>query len=163
MAKRSRKQRMKGLSWLLSLAVVALAAVGVVQIGHDDLLTGTELIGWALLTLAVLVGFTWPTRCRVETSRHTACRNDAYGFLFGCRGYGHWKEKFLIRMRHGEMKPVQAREPATTQAFMYQPVAQSQPMKVIVEDNARSRFLFWVAVISMAAGIAQTIFAITIH
>ena len=46
---------------------------------------------------------------------------------------------------------------------MYQPVAQSQPMKVIVEDNARSKFLFWVAVISMAAGIAQTIFAITIH
>lgn len=165
MAKRSRKQRMKGLSWLLSLAVVVLVTVGVVQIRHVDLLTGTELIGWALLTLAVLVGFTWPTRCRVETSRHTACRNDAYGFLFGCRGYGHWKEKFLIRIRirHGEMKPVQAREPAAAQAFMYQPVPQSEPMKVIVEDNARSRILFWVAVISMVAGITQTIIAITIH
>lgn len=165
MAKRSRKQRMKALSWLLSVAVVALVAVGVVQIRHDDLLTGTELIGWALLTLAVLVGFTWPTRCRVETSRHTACRNDAYGFLFGCRGYGHWKEKFLIRirMRHGEVKPVQARAPAAAQAFMYQPIPQPEPMKVIVEDNARSRFLFWVAVISMVAGIAQTIIAVTIH
>lgn len=158
---------MKALSGLLFLAVVVLAIVGVVQIRHDDLLTGTELIGWALLTLAVLVGFTCPNRCRVETSRHTACRNDAYGFLFGCRGYGHWKEKFLIRirirMRHGEMKPLQAREPAAAQAFMYQPIPQSEPMKVIVEDNARSRFLFWVAIISMVAGIAQTVVAITIH
>ena len=92
MAKRSRKQRMKGLSWLLSLVVVGLAAAGIVQIRQDDALTGAELIGWAFLSLAVLSGFTWPTRCRVETSRHTACRNDAYGFLFGCRGYGHWKE-----------------------------------------------------------------------
>jgi hypothetical protein len=121
-----------------------------VQIRQDDILTGAELIGWALLSLAVLLGFTWPTRCRVETSRHTACRNDAFGFLFGCRGYGHWKEKFLIRirLRRGEMKPVQGREPAAAQAFMYQPVPQSQPVKLIVEDNARSKFLFWVAVIS---------------
>jgi uncharacterized membrane protein (Fun14 family) len=69
MAKRSRKQRMKALSGLLFLAVVVLAIVGVVQIRHDDLLTGTELIGWALLTLAVLVGFTCPNRCRGVHSR----------------------------------------------------------------------------------------------
>jgi hypothetical protein len=165
MAKQSRKQRMKNLSRLLSLAVVGLAASGVVQIRQDGILTGAELIGWAFLSLALLLGFTWPTRCRVETSRHTACRNDAYGFLFGCRGYGHWKEKFLIRIRfrHGKMKPVQLREPAAAQAFMYQPVPQSQPVKVIVEDNARSKFLFWIAVISMIAGIAQTVIAVTIH
>jgi hypothetical protein len=165
MAKQSRKQRMKNLSWVLSLAVVGLAAAGVVQIRQDDILTGVELIGWAFLWLALLLGFTWPTRCRVETSRHKACRNDAYGFLFGCRGYGHWKEKFLIRMRfrHGEMKPAQPRGPAVAQAFMYQPVSESQPVKVIVEDNARSKFLFWVAVISMVVGIAQTVIAVAIH
>ena len=165
MAKQSRKQKMKNLSWLLSLAIVGLAAARVVQIRQDDILTGAELIGWALLSLAVLLGFTWPTRCRVETSRHTACRNDAFGFLFGCRGYGHWKEKFLIRirLRRGEMKPVQAREPAAAQAFMHQPVPQSQPVKVIVEDNAHSKFLFWVAVISMVAGIAQVTIAIMFH
>jgi hypothetical protein len=60
MAKQSRKQKMKNLSWLLSLAIVGLAAAGVVQIRQDDILTGAELIGWALLSLAVLLGFTWP-------------------------------------------------------------------------------------------------------
>jgi hypothetical protein len=165
MAKQSRKQRMKGLSWLLCLAVIGLVTVGVVQIRQDDILTGAELIGWAFIPLAVLLGFTWPTRCRVETSRHTACKNDAYGFLFGCRGYGHWKEKLLIRigLRHGETRPVQPRQTVAAQAFMSQPLPQSQPVKVIVEDNLRSKCAFWIALVSMVAGIVQAAFAVTFH
>ena len=165
MAKQSRKQRMKALSGLLSLAVVGLVAAGVVQIRHADLLTGTELIGWAFIPLALLLGFTWVTRCRVETSRHTACKNDAYGFLFGCTGYGHWKEKFLIRLRlrQGEVKPVGPHRPAGAQAFMYQPVSQSSPVKVIVEDNVRSKCAFWIALVSMVAGIVQVIAAFAFH
>jgi hypothetical protein len=83
---------MKSLSWLLCLAVIGLVTFGVVRIRQNDILTGAELMGWAFIPLALLLGFTWPTRCRIETSRYTACRNDAYGFLFGCRAYGHWKE-----------------------------------------------------------------------
>lgn len=156
---------MKVLSWLLCLAVIGLVTVGVVHIRQDDILTGAELIGWAFIPLAVLLGFTWPTRCRVETSRHTACRNDAYGFLFGCRGYGHWKEKLLIRigLRHGETRPVQPRQTVTAQAFMCQPSPQSQPVKVIVEDNLRSKYAFWIALVSMVAGVVQVAFAVTIH
>jgi hypothetical protein len=44
---------------LLSLAVVGLAAAGVVQIRQDDILTGVELIGWAFLSLALLLGLAW--------------------------------------------------------------------------------------------------------
>ena len=166
MAKQSRKQRMRNLSWLLSLIFLGLATAGVVQIRHDDVLTGFELTGCAFLVLAVLLGFTWPTRCRVETRQHKACREDAYGFLFGCsRGHGHWMEKFLIRtrLRRGEMKPVQARQPATAQAFMYQPAPKSEPMRVIVEDNARSKLGFWIALISMIAGVGQVAIAIALH
>lgn len=163
MARRSRKQRMRNLSWLLSLAFLGLATAGAVQIGHDDVLTGVELMGCASLSLAILLGFTWPTRCRVETRQHKACREDAYGFLFGCRGHGHWKEKFLIRMRRGETQPIRPREPAGAHAFMYQPVPQSQPMKVIVEDNARSKLGFWIALISMIAGVGQVAIAIAFH
>jgi hypothetical protein len=165
MVKQSRKQRMKALSWLLSLAVVSLVAVGVVQIRHDDLLTGTELVGWAFVPLALLLGFTWVTRCRVETSRHTACRNDAYGFLFGCQGNGHWMEKFRIRigMRRGESKPIQPRRTAAAQTFMHQPVPPSQPPKVIVEDNVRNKLGFWIAVISMIAGVVQAVAAFAFH
>jgi hypothetical protein len=154
---------MAGLSWLICLAVVGLAAAGVVQIRQHDILTGVELIGWAFVPLAILLGFTWPTRCRVETSRHTACRNDAYGFLFGCRGSGHWKEKFLIRIgvRRGEMRPVQPRRPAPAQVFMYQPFPQTRPVKVIVEDNVRSKCAFWIALVSAIAGIVQAVVAVT--
>lgn len=162
MARRSKKHRMKALSWLIFLAFVGLVAAGVLQIRQDDVLTGAELIGWALLSLAILLGFTCPNRCRVETSRHTACRNDAYGFLFGCQGYGHWLTRFLIRvrLRHGELKPVKPREPAAASAFMYQPVGQDKPMKVIIEDTARSKFGFWIALISMVAGVGQVAIAI---
>jgi hypothetical protein len=164
MAKRSRKQRMRNLSWLFCLIFLGLATAGVVQIRHHDVLTGFELTGSAFVVLAVLIGFTWPTRCRVETRQHKACREDAFGFLFGCsRGHGHWLEKFLIRirLRRGEMKPLQPRQPA--QAFMYQPASQSGPVRVIVEDNARSKLGFWIALISMIAGIGQVALAIVFH
>src|SRR5579859_6974505 len=165
MAKQTRKQRMKNLSWLLGLTFVGLAAAGAVQIRHDDVLTGVELSGWALLVLAVLLGFTWPTRCRVETRQHKACREDAYGFLFGCRGHGHWMEKFLIRarLRHGEMKPIRPRDPAPAQAFMYQPAQRAEPMRVIMEDTASSKCGFWFALISMVAGVGQVVLAIAFH
>ena len=39
MAKQTRNQRMKNLSWLLGLTFVGLAAAGAVQIRHDDVLT----------------------------------------------------------------------------------------------------------------------------
>ncbi len=60
MARRSKRQSMKAVSGLLALAVAGLVTVGVVKIRHDYLLTGTELIGWAFVTLALLLGFTLP-------------------------------------------------------------------------------------------------------
>jgi len=153
---------MKRLSWLFCLTVAGLVLVGAVQISQNDFLTGTELIGWASISLALLLGFIWPTRCRVETSQHAACKNDAYGFLFGCKGYGHWKEKFLIRigLRRGETRPVQPRQPAAAQAFMHQPIPQSPPVRVIVEDTARSKYAFWIALASAVAGIVQAVIAV---
>lgn len=62
MARRSKKQRMKALSWLIFLAFVGLVAAGVLQIRQDDVLTGAELIGRALLSLPILLGFT----CRID-------------------------------------------------------------------------------------------------
>lgn len=52
------------------------------------------------------------------------------------------------------------REPAAASAFMYQPVEQDKPMKVIIEDTARSKFGFWIALISMVAGVGQVAIAI---
>ena len=108
MARRSKRQKMKAASTFFSLAIIGLVIAAIAVLQHHDFLTGTELIGWALLPLAALVGFTLHTTCGVATTRRTACKNDSYGFLFGCTGYGHWLEKFLIRLgfRKNELRQV---------------------------------------------------------
>ena len=40
---------------------------------------------------------------------------------------------------------------------MHQPASQAQPIKVAVEDSARSVFAFWIALVSALAGIIQVI------
>jgi hypothetical protein len=46
---------------------------------------------------------------------------------------------------------------------MHQPVPQSQPVKVILEDNARGKFAFWIALVSTVAGIIQAVVAVMFH
>jgi hypothetical protein len=160
MARRSRKQKMRIASRVSLAAVIGLVVAAIVVLEHDDFMTGTELIGWALLPLAALFGFTLHTTCGVATTRRTSCKNDSYGFLFGCTGNGHWLAKFLVRLgfRKNELRPVQRRKPDSGQVVMYQPTPQGQAIKVTVEDNARSICAFWIALVSAIAGIMQVIF-----
>lgn len=160
MARRSKKQKMKALSALLFLAAAGLVAAGVIKIRHDDFLTGARLIGWAFVPLAILLGFTWPARCKVKTTSSKACGNDAYGFLFGCtKTAGHWMDKFLVRLRlrHGEIRPVARRKPAGSPMPLYQPAPQSKPIRVTVEDNGLGVCGFWVGVVSAVASVIQLI------
>ena len=85
---RSKRKNMQALSVLLFLVVACLVAVAVVNIKHHDILTGTQLIAWSFVPLTLLLVFLWPTRCRVIEARSKPCRNDAYGFLFGCNRGG---------------------------------------------------------------------------
>src|SRR5882757_5400628 len=104
MARQSRIKSMRTVSALLLLAVAGLITAGTVKLRHDYFLSGTELIGWSIFPLALLLVFTWPVRCRVKTTRHNACGNWAYGFLFGCsQTAGHRTWKFLVRLglKHG--------------------------------------------------------------
>jgi hypothetical protein len=150
---------MRTLSALLFLAVAGLVAAGVIKIRHDYLLTGTELIGWAFVPLALLLGFTWPVRCRVKTTSRKACGNWAYGFLFGCtKAAGHWTGKFLVRLglKGDEAKPVESRKPAGSYAFN-QPVPQSKPPKMTVEDSRLSVCASWAGVVSAVVAVIQAI------
>ncbi len=158
MARRSKRQNMKALSALLFLAVAGLVTAGVIKLRQDYLLTGTELIGWAFVPLTILLGFTFPARCKVKTGRRKPCKNDSYGFLFGCNRYGHWKEKFLVRLGwRREAKPVERRQPKGSYALAYQPAPQSQPVRVTVEDNGLGVCGFWVGVVSAVASVIQVI------
>ena len=83
MARRSKRQNMKALSALLFLVVAGLVTAGVIKLRQDYFLTGTQLIGWAFVPLAILLGFTFPTTCKVKRTNRKACGNESYGFLFG--------------------------------------------------------------------------------
>lgn len=154
---------MKALSVLLFLAVAGLVTAGVVKLRHDYLLAGTELIGWAFVPLAILLGFTFPTTCKVKRTNRKACGNESYGFLFGCSGHGHWTRKFLILigLDRGEVKPVgRPRASEGTVAFN-QPVPQSKPVKVmVVEEGALAKCGFWVGLVSGIVGLAQAIISL---
>ncbi len=162
MARRSKRQSMKAVSALLALAAAGLVVAGVVKIRHDYLLSGAELIGWAFVPLAILLGFTFPTTCKVKRTNRKACGNNSYGFLFGCSGHGHWTRKFLVRLGldRGEAKPVERRQPKANTVVFNQPVPQSKPVKVTVEESALARFGFWVGFVSGIVGLAQAIISL---
>jgi hypothetical protein len=163
MAQQSTIKSMRAVSAMLFLVVAGLIAAGVVKLRHDYFLSGTELIGWAFVPLALLLGFTWPVRCKVMTTRRKACGNWAYGFLFGCNKVaGHWSGKFLVRLglKRGEAKPVERRQQAATSVAMYQPTPQSNPIRVTVEDNALGVCGAWAGIVSAIAGLVQVVVAI---
>ncbi len=164
MAKKSKIQRMKSASKVFFVLFAGALATGIVFLQHRDFLTGTETIGLAFVPLVILFGFTLHTTCKVPTTRRTPCKNDSYGFLFGCTGNGHWLAKFSSRLgfHKDEMQPVQPRQPDSVQVFMYQPSAQTDPLRVKVEGSARDTCGFWVGVISMIATVI-TVVTIFVH
>jgi hypothetical protein len=161
MARQSRIKSMRSVSALLLLAVAGLITAGVVKLRHDYFLSGTELIGWAIVPLALLLGFTWPVRCRVKTTSRKACGNWAYGFLFGCsQTASHRTWKFLVRLglkREGEVKPVARRQYSANTVVLNQPAPQSPPLRVTVEDGVLAKCGFWVGFVSGIAGVIQAI------
>jgi len=159
-ARRSKRKSLKAVSALLALTIVGLVIVGVVKIRHGYLLTGTELIGWGFVPVALLLGFTLPVTCRVERTNRKACGNNAYGLLFGCtRVTGHWTGKFLVRLgfRRGEATPVARRRSSGNTAVFNQPAVQSKPMKVEVEESALAKCGFWIGLVSGIVGLAEAI------
>lgn len=160
MARQSTIKSMRAVSALLFLAVAGLITVGVVKIRHDYLLTGTELIGWAFVPLALLLGFTLPVRCRVKRTNRKACGNWAYGFLFGCtKAAGHWSGKFLVRLglKGDEAKPVESRKPAGSYALAYQPPPRSKSPKMTVEESRLSVCASWAGIVSAVVAVIQAI------
>jgi hypothetical protein len=164
MAQQSTIKSMRAASTLLFLAVAGLIAAGVVKISHDYLLSGIELIGWAFVPLALLLGFTLPVRCRVKRTNRKACGNWAYGLLFGCRkASGHWSGKFLFRLglRRGEVTPVTGPKPKDSYVMRQPPPSQSKPIKVTVEEGALTKFGSWIGLVSGIIGIIQAIISLT--
>lgn len=147
-------------SVVLFLAVAGLVATGIDQMRHWDILTGCELIGWALIPLSLLLSFTLPVRCKVVRTNGLACGKWAYGLLFGCPTVaGHRWKKFRARLQfpHKEVKPITGPQPSGTVAFNYNSTRQRQEVKVTVEDGRLGVWGFWVGVVSMIAAVIPVI------
>lgn len=162
MAKKSKIRKMRSASAFFFVAFIGLVAAGIAYLRHDDLLTGTEIVGSAFIPLAILFGFTLHTTCGVTTTRGTPCKKDSYGFLFGCYGNGHWLEKFFIRLGFRKSEPQQIqrvprRQADDVQVLTYQPTPQTEPLRVAVETSARDIWGFWVGVVSMIATVVTVI------
>ena len=158
MARQSKRQNRRALSGFLLLLIIGSVAVGVVKLRHHEVLPGLQ---FAFLPLALLLGFTWPTTCRVKTTRRKPCGNASYGFLFGSgKTPGHWRYKFLYRLglqREEVIKPLQPRKRNGSYAVMYQDTPEVNPIRVTVEDNGLSVCGFWVGVVSAVAALIQVV------
>ena len=151
---------MRATSVLLFLTVAGLVAVGIDQMRHWNILTGWELIAWALIPLALLISFTLPVRCKVVRTNGQACGNWAYGLLFGCgKVAGHRWKKFDARLQlpQREVKPVGSPQPAGSVALNYQPTGQRQEIKIIVGGGLLGVCGFWVSVVSMIAAVIPVV------
>ena len=164
MARQSRLGSMRAVSALLLLAVAGLTAAGVAKLRNDYFLSGTELVGWALVPLALVLGFTWPVMCRVKTTKRKACGNWAYGFLFGCpQTAGHWTGKFVVHLglkRQVQAKPVGGGQPSSNTTAFNQTAQSSQPIKVTVEDGLLTKCGFWVGLASGIIAIIQAVISL---
>jgi len=151
---------MRAISVVLFAIVAVLAVVGIDQMRHWNILTGWELIGWALIPLALLISFTLPVPCKVVRTNGLACGQWAYGLLFGCPSVaGHRWKKFRARLQlpQREVKPVGRPKPAGSVALNYQPTRQRQEIKVTVEDGRLGVCGFWVSVVSMVAAVIPVV------
>jgi hypothetical protein len=163
MAQQSTIKSMRTVSAFLLLAVTGLITAAVVKIAHDYLLDGAELIGWALVPLALLLGFTLPVTCKARRTNSKECGHWAYGLLFGCRRVaGHWSGKFLFQLglHRSEAAAATARRSKDSYVMHQPPPPQSKPIKVTVEENALAKCGFWVGLVSGIVGLTQALISL---
>ena len=148
MARSSRRADRAAVSALLVMAIIGLVVLAAVAVRHGNWHTGAKYIAWALIPLVVLLGFTLRVRCRVKTTRGTACGNDAYGLLFGCTNAAghHWGK---LRRRLGlQADPTYIGQPQGDRAVMYQPGPQPQNAKLTIEDSLLTKCGSWATLVS---------------
>ena len=163
MARSSKRRNRGAASAFFFLLALALGTVAVAKIRQDETLIGAQWAAWAFLPLALLLGFTLPVRCRVRTTRGTACGNQAYGLLFGCsNAAGHRFGKFRARLGIG--KDISEQPPVGNRtAVMYQPAPGPRTMKIHIEDSALTRCGSWATLVSAVATVIGLVATFTVH
>jgi hypothetical protein len=95
----SKKRTRLQLTQLLTGVLIVALTFSVTAFHYWHMEQGFALLGVAVLSISAILGFTLRTRCRVITAKGLPCRNEAYGFLFGCdKAPGHRWMKFSARL-----------------------------------------------------------------
>lgn len=161
MARKSTLQSRRVASIFLIVAAAGLIVAGAAKVRHDHLLSGSELIGWAIVPIALALGLTWPVMCRAKTTNRKACGNWAYGFLFGCtKTAGHFTGKFRAQLgSNHEAEPAGSRQSSEKSEVFRQIAPDSKPIKVTVEEGILAKCGFWVGFVSGVVGVIQAVVA----
>jgi hypothetical protein len=137
---RNRKRNRQYLSGIFTLAILVLLVLAFVAFKHHYFLIGFRYLAWADVPFTPLVLLTFPTMCRVETTKDKPCRNNAYGFLFGCgQQTAHRWGKFYAQLgfKNAAARLIQPNRP--TRASAPSSHAQAQPEAVTVADGGVGR------------------------
>lgn len=144
---------------MLVAATIAFAATSVSSFRHGHAGAGLKELGGALLALGIALTFTWPTRCRVVTTKRKPCKNEAYGFLLGCPQAGdHHLAKLRIRL--GWQEAGLAR--ATTEGGDAGPtiLASESVVMLSIEQSKRDTGGFLLGLVSTMAGVASVVIGV---
>lgn len=166
MSRMSKRKSRRLASAVLFLLTAGLMVLAVVRIIHHEILSGLQVGAWSFLPLALLLGFTLPVRCRVMTTRGTACGNEAYGLLFGCNkaaGHGFGKFRARLHLQSNAATPIQHAKPPANVAVMYHIAPGSEPLRVVIDDTMLSRCGVWAGIVSAGATVIGIILTVAFH
>lgn len=152
MAKNRTKKDVAVAQFMFLLAAIAGFFYAVSR--HDILFTfwtGSFAVAFVCWLIAVHM----PTKCNVITKKGHPCPNDTYGVLFGCgSARGHTWAKFFARFGV-HRKVIQVRPVTASLALIPTPAPMSTATVSGVDDKAKDLIVFWLTVVSTAAGVVS--------
>ncbi|HEX3962303.1 MAG TPA: hypothetical protein VHZ03_37695 [Trebonia sp.] len=96
MGRTSRRQRRRYINLVVMVAILVFGLGAYASFRRGAVAAGVEALGSTLIILGICFMFTWPTKCRIVTSKESPCKNESYGMLLGCRH--HTMDKLRIRL-----------------------------------------------------------------
>lgn len=165
-----RRKSDRELSWNLFLLLTAiflvLAVLAVHRFKSEQTSGGFEALGYAILVLAIDLMFALPSRCRVATSRHQPCHNQAYGLLFGCLRDHFWTKLFVrLGLQREAVKRVGSGKGSQRAAVRLgdHGTSNGEAVRVSIEATPIERCAVWIGAISGLLGIAATLTGVLKH
>lgn len=149
MARRARKHETA--FWIMIGALASSAFSAYSAVGGDwNTATWSGCV--AVAVPAWLFAIKAPTTCGVATRAGRPCPNPTWGVLFGCGSADHTWTKFFARFGwHRSHAPIFIRDNTRSPAPI-PPPSEDDAVVVRIAEDAKSRVVFWLAILATFAG-----------